>query len=669
MAIVLNRKFSRRVGELLNPLQVGVGTVDGAPIAAKIAQLAFDKGCSILSVDVHNEFNSIPRAVVYAGLALYLPELLPWFITFYGEPSQLRSTEGDDLGLSSTRVRQGDPLGPLLFCVGLHSTLLKIKNVLPTDTSSNSLPAGLMAFMDDIFIWTSDQNRMLTSDFKKIIGILQEIGLKVNISKTVMLCKRSIALSSSRIQISTHRDGIRLLGVPIGTKQYRIHQVQSDINKICDSTMHLHNLQPMDAFILLQYCINSAPVYLKRSVDLQEINNVFRAFDDHINLEIFRIMKLDILHADETIKKRVQTVRSLPKKLGGLGLISHSFGAGDKNMLNARISFNSFIDNHYATMSVPDDNFSVPDLLQYADGNDKIHPFELLQRYYSAQSNAMLEELAQNSEDKWFSAWFRSNQFKGSGKWMEPLPHHLQMLRLQETEFICNLRARVGIAPITEDMLYPTSQHIGLLNLTSLRRPVLKFGCKCGIEGEDMREARVFNCLHCLDCTKNKDFVNQRHNLVRNILGDLLRKSCSGALVELEPHVVGHSERPDILLYRNGRETYLDVVIGNPSCPSQLNAHHSDQITDATNLDKERVKLYHYRNWNIPVTPFAVEATGRFGPSALKFIKSVTQQMGKSRAIYLQQIQYAIAKFNGRMFTKTIRSLRKSAFEVQHHVC
>ncbi len=87
MAIVLNRKFSRRVGELLNPLQVGVGTVDGAPIAAKIAQLAFEKGCSILSLDVHNAFNSIPRAVVYAGLALYLPELLPWFITFYGEPS------------------------------------------------------------------------------------------------------------------------------------------------------------------------------------------------------------------------------------------------------------------------------------------------------------------------------------------------------------------------------------------------------------------------------------------------------------------------------------------------------------------------------------------------------------------------------------------------------
>jgi uncharacterized membrane protein len=41
-------------------------------------------------------------------------------------------------------------------------------------------------------------------------------------------------------------------------------------------------------------------------------------------------MKLDYLHADKTLKKRVSTGRTLPKKLGGLGLISHSFGAGKK---------------------------------------------------------------------------------------------------------------------------------------------------------------------------------------------------------------------------------------------------------------------------------------------------------------------------------------------------
>ncbi len=120
-------------------------------------------------------------------------------------------------------------------------------------------------------------------------------------------------------------------------------------------------------------------------------------------------------------------------------------------------------------MSVPDNYFSVLDLMQNADGADQTNPSELLQRYYMAQSNSLLEELARCPEDKWFAAWFRSNQFKGSGKWLEPLPPYMQRLRLNDTELVCNLRARLGIAPISEDMLYPTSQHNGPMNPTSLR--------------------------------------------------------------------------------------------------------------------------------------------------------------------------------------------------------
>ena len=319
-------------------------------------------------------------------------------------------------------------------------------------------------------------------------------------------------------------------------------------------------------------------------------------------------------------------------------------------------------------MRVPDDNFFVLDLMQYADEAEQTHPSELLQRYYTAQSNTILEDLVRRPEDKWFAAWFRSNQFKGSGKWLEPLPLHIQRLRLNDTELVCNLRARLGIAPISEDMLCPTSQHIGPLNPNSLRRPVSgDSGCNCATE-RGARGMRPRNVLHSLDCRNNMEYINKRHNLVRNILGDLLRKACLGSMVELEPNVAGRAERPDLLLYRNGRETYLDVVIVNPSCPSQLNIQHSDQIADAANLDKERIKTNKYREWDIQVIPFALEATGRLGPSALKFIKSITQRMGKSRATYLQQIQCAIAKLNGQMFLKTIRSFRMSAFGVQYRV-
>ena len=108
-------------------------------------------------------------------------------------------------------------------------------------------------------------------------------------------------------------------------------------------------------------------------------------------------------------------------------------------------------------------------------------------------------------------------------------------------------------------------------------------------------------------------------------------------------------------------------MISNPSCPTHITNHQSDTITDAANLDKERFKTNHYRNWNVPVIPFAIEATGRLGPSALKYISSITKHMGKGKAFYLQEIQSAIAKLNGQMFSKFIRGLRISGTGIQEY--
>ena len=131
------------------------------------------------------------------------------------------------MGLSSTGVRQGDPLGPMLFCLGIHSSLIKIKQLIHNESSSTSLYAGVMAYMDDIFVWAPDQNsRVLANNkFTQIKKILSDIGLQVNVNKTLMLT-RSNVLSASRMQITMRTDGIKLLGVPIGTNQYRINQVQ-----------------------------------------------------------------------------------------------------------------------------------------------------------------------------------------------------------------------------------------------------------------------------------------------------------------------------------------------------------------------------------------------------------------------------------------------------------
>jgi hypothetical protein len=48
-----------------------------------------------------------------------------------------------------------------------------------------------------------------------------------------------------------------------------------------------------DAFILLNFCINSAPIYLRRAVDNEDVNTYFQLFDKEVDKEILRIAQID----------------------------------------------------------------------------------------------------------------------------------------------------------------------------------------------------------------------------------------------------------------------------------------------------------------------------------------------------------------------------------------
>jgi hypothetical protein len=52
----------------------------------------------------------------------------------------------------------------------------------------------------------------------------------------------------------------------------------------------------------------------------------------------------------QTLKDRVKIIRSLPRKLGGLGLTKHAHGVGEKNLWAARIAMRHFLLLHYPNM-------------------------------------------------------------------------------------------------------------------------------------------------------------------------------------------------------------------------------------------------------------------------------------------------------------------------------
>ena len=79
---------------------------------------------AILRVNFQNAFNSTCRGKVLATVQKFIPDLLSYVLSAYSSPSslmwdnaQLKSAEG---------VQKGDPLDPMLFCLGIHDLVASL---------------------------------------------------------------------------------------------------------------------------------------------------------------------------------------------------------------------------------------------------------------------------------------------------------------------------------------------------------------------------------------------------------------------------------------------------------------------------------------------------------------------------------------------------------------
>ena len=206
VAKIAGNKVMEEATDLLAPRQLGYGVSGGAEAAVHAARIYLGQlqdDHALVKLDFRNAFNSVHRDKMLEAVEGLVPSIYPFIHSVYSSPSSL--FWGDRTLSSSEGVQQGDPLGPLLFCLFIHhhSTLLTAE--------------FCVEYLDDITLGGST-NEILHD--LEVIKSFEEVGLSLNNQKSEIICSDPVtrgtiitALPGAQV---VDPSGATLLGSPIG---------------------------------------------------------------------------------------------------------------------------------------------------------------------------------------------------------------------------------------------------------------------------------------------------------------------------------------------------------------------------------------------------------------------------------------------------------------------
>lgn len=119
------------------------------------------------------------------------------------------------------------------------------------------------------------------------------------------------------------------------------------------------------------------------------------------------------------------------------------------------------------------------------------------------------------------------------------------------------------------------------------------------------------------------------------------------------PYLPGYAPRMDIhAQFEGGKEVYIDVAVADPGCSSYLAAGSSvreNAAAEAREKDKRCSFKADFKGVEAQdFVPFVVEATGRVGPAAMAFLRSLDPPPGMLRR-FLEQVSVICARNLGRL--------------------
>jgi hypothetical protein len=196
------------VAPLLSPKQLGVGVSGGIEAAIHATRRFLEQmneNSIVIKLDLANAFNSLHRDKMLFSLSEWCPELYDYCHLSYAEPSTLKY--GNFTLQSQEGPQQGDPLGPVLFCLPLQEILSHLRSPLA------------FGYLDDLTL--GGMHEVVCEDVVAITEGCARLGLMVNNSKCEVISKDAdITLTEPANQFKrVHPSSAELLGAPLASQE------------------------------------------------------------------------------------------------------------------------------------------------------------------------------------------------------------------------------------------------------------------------------------------------------------------------------------------------------------------------------------------------------------------------------------------------------------------
>ena len=576
--------IKEEMGALLRPIQLGYGTSRGAEAAVHATRIYLsnlEANQVLFKLDYSNAFNTIRRDKMLLTVLSKVPGIYPLVHAAYSQPTHLYF---DHIVSSSEGVQQGDPLGPLLFCLTIQDMI-------------SSLSSSYRVFYLDDGTLGGPVEEVL-ADLRYLVDTSRELGLVLNTKKSEIISKDNTAVSTMQTAFPSlscvSPTNATLLGSPIGGLQSINALIATKIQTLQSLGARLKLLHAHDALCLLRHAFTMPKIlYILRTAPCYQ-SHLLEKFDS-----IQRSLLETICNIHLTDTSWLQA--SLPINSGGLGIRGSTMlapsaflasAAGCAMILQSLLPCNLSILIQSTQQEALDvwRRFTTDAPPSNADASkQKSWDLPIVQSSFKS--------LLHGSDPK-TTARLQAAKQKEAGAWLTAPPISAVGLRMDDEAIHVAVGLRLGTA-----LCVPHS-------------------CKqCSLPVDE-------SGTHGLSCVRSQGRIPRHAEL-----NQLVQRALAAINIPstLEPRGLSHSDdrRPDglsMIPWSQGRALVWDVTVHDTFAPSYMHLSTARAGAVADNASSQKRRLYRDLTTTHFLVPLAFETSGVFAQDCVAFLRDLSQR-------------------------------------------